>query len=33
MNSFEGYTVVIGLLAVLLEGLGYAREFLHKLLH
>jgi hypothetical protein len=33
MNSFEEYTVIIGLLAVLMEGLGYAKDFLRKLMH
>ena len=33
MNSFEEYTVIIGLLAVLLEGLSYVKDFLHKLMN
>jgi len=33
MNSFEEYTVIIGLLAVLIEGFGYAKDLLHKLMH
>jgi len=33
MNSFEEFTVIIGLLAVFLEGMAYARDFLHKLMH
>ena len=33
MNSFESFTVIIGLLAVLLEEVSYVRDFLHKLLH
>jgi len=33
MNSFEGYTLLIGALAVLLEGISYVREFVNKLLH
>jgi hypothetical protein len=33
MNPFEQFTIIIGLLAVLFEGLGYLRGFLHKLLH
>jgi hypothetical protein len=33
MNSFESFTIIIGLLAVLLEGVSYVRDFLHKLLH
>jgi hypothetical protein len=33
MNSFEQYTVIIGVLAVLFEGLSYLRDFLRKLMH
>jgi len=33
MNSFEEYTVIIGLLAVLLEGLSYVKDFLRKLMN
>ena len=33
MNSFESFTIIIGLLAVLLEAVSYVRDFLHKLLH
>ena len=33
MNSFEEYTVIIGLLAVLIEGYDYAKDFLRKLMH
>jgi len=33
MNSFEEYTIIIGLLAVLFEGFSYVKDFLHKLLH
>jgi hypothetical protein len=33
MNSFEQFTIIIGLLAVLFEGLGYVRSYLHKLMH
>jgi len=33
MNSFEQFTLIIGLLAVLLEGLSYLRGFLRKLFH
>jgi hypothetical protein len=33
MNSFEEYTVIIGLLAVMFEGFSYLRDFVHKLLH
>ena len=31
MNSFEQFTVIIGLLAILFEGMGYVKEFLRKL--
>ncbi len=31
MNSFEQFTVIIGLLAVLFEGMSYVKEFVHKL--
>jgi hypothetical protein len=33
MNPFEQYTIIIGLLAVLFEGISYLRDFVHKLLH
>jgi len=33
MNSFEDFTVIIGLLAVGLEGVSYVRDFVHKWLH
>ncbi len=33
MNSFEQFTLVIGLVAVLFEGFDYLRAFLHKLMH
>jgi hypothetical protein len=33
MNSFEQYTVIIGVLAVLLEGVSYLRDFLRKIFH
>jgi hypothetical protein len=33
MNPFEQFTVIIGVLAVLLEGISYLRGFLHKLFH
>jgi hypothetical protein len=32
MNPFEQLTIIIGLLAVLLEGLSYLRAFAKKLL-
>lgn len=31
MNSFEQFTIIIGLLAVLFEGVGYIKDFLRKL--
>ena len=33
MNSFEQFTVIIGVLAVLLEGVSHLRDFLRKLMH
>ncbi len=33
MNSFEQYTIIIGILAILFEGVSYLRGFLHKILH
>ena len=33
MNPFEQYTLVIGILAILLEGISYLRGFFRKLLH
>ncbi len=33
MNSFEGYTLLIGLLAVALEGLSRLKEIVHKWMH
>jgi hypothetical protein len=33
MNSFEEYTIIIGLLAVMFEAFSYLRVFLRKLLH
>jgi hypothetical protein len=33
MNPFEQYTLIIGLLAVALEGLSYVKEFVRRLLH
>jgi hypothetical protein len=33
MNSFEQFTVIIGLLAVLIEGFSYVKDFLRKLMH
>jgi hypothetical protein len=33
MNPFEQYTIIIGVLAVLIEGISYLRDFLRKLMH
>jgi len=33
MNPFEQYTLIIGLLAVALEGFSRVKEFLHKVMH
>jgi hypothetical protein len=33
MNSFEQYTIIIGVLAVLIEGVSYLRDFLRKIFH
>jgi len=33
MNPFEQYTVIIGILAIILEGVSYVRDFVHKLFH
>lgn len=33
MNPFEQFTIIIGLLAVLLEGVSYLRKFARKILH
>ncbi|MBB3055019.1 hypothetical protein FHS11_001436 [Mucilaginibacter gotjawali] len=33
MNPFEQYTVIIGILAILLEGVSYLRDFVRKLFH
>jgi hypothetical protein len=33
MNPFEQYTLMIGLLAVLIEGYSYVRDLLHKAFH
>jgi hypothetical protein len=33
MNPFEQFTVIIGALAILFEGISYVRDFLRKLLH
>jgi hypothetical protein len=33
MNSFEQFTIIIGLLAVAFEGWVYLRAFVQKVLH
>jgi hypothetical protein len=33
MNPFEQYTIIIGVIAVLSEGISYLRDFLRKLIH
>jgi len=33
MNSFEQFTLIIGALAVLIEGFSYLKEFFQKILH
>jgi hypothetical protein len=33
MNPFEQYTVIIGILAVLFEGVSYLRGLLRKIFH
>jgi hypothetical protein len=33
MNLFEEFTVLIGVLAVLIEGFDYLRSYIHKILH
>jgi hypothetical protein len=33
MNPFEQYTVIVGVLAILFEGVSYLRDFLRKILH
>jgi hypothetical protein len=33
MNPFEQYTLIIGALAILIEGFGRLRDFVHKLMH
>jgi hypothetical protein len=33
MNSFEEFTIIIGLLAVAFEGIGHLRKYLHNLMH
>jgi len=33
MNPFEQYTLIIGLLAVALEGFSRLKAFLHKVMH
>ena len=33
MNPFEQYTVAIGVLAILFEGISYLRSFLRRIFH
>jgi hypothetical protein len=33
MNPFEQFTIIIGLLAVLLEGVSYLSSFAKKIFH
>jgi transcriptional regulator of nitric oxide reductase len=33
MNPFEQATIIFGVLAILFEGVGYVRGFIHKLFH
>lgn len=33
MNSFEEFTVIIGILAIAFEGLDYVKSFFRKLFH
>lgn len=33
MNSFEEYTLIIGLIAIAIEGFSRLKEYLHKYLH
>jgi hypothetical protein len=33
MNLFEQYTIIIGILAILIEGASYLRDFMRKLMH
>lgn len=33
MNPFEQFTIIIGMIAILVEGASYLRDFLNKLLH
>lgn len=33
MNSFETYTLIIGLIAVAIEGVSYIKEYLRKAFH
>jgi hypothetical protein len=33
MNPFEQYTIIIGVLAILFEGISYLRDFMRKLMH
>ncbi len=33
MNPFEQYTIIIGVLAIVFEGVSYLRDFFKKLQH
>ena len=33
MNPFEQYTLIVGVLAILIEGISYMRDFLRKVFH
>ena len=33
MNPFEQYTIIIGVLAILFEGVSYLRDFLRELMN
>lgn len=33
MNPFEQYTIIIGILAIVFEGVSWLRGFLRKILH
>lgn len=33
MNPFEQFTIIVGTLAIIFEGISYVRDFFRKLLH
>jgi len=33
MNAFEQFTVIIGVLAILFEGIDYIRNFFRRIFH